>query len=183
VADAARKRGASVILISGPTALDPPGGVELVPVQTAREMRDAVMSRLGEATVIVKAAAVADYRPAVCADQKIKKRAGDLPLCLERNPDIIAEIGRKKGRRILVGFAMESENLLENARKKMRAKKMDLIVANDLTEAGAGFQGDTNVIRILSPDGGVEALPLMDKRAAADRILDRIRDLRVSGGR
>jgi phosphopantothenoylcysteine decarboxylase/phosphopantothenate--cysteine ligase len=146
-------------------------------------MRDAVLGRLEEATVVVKAAAVADYRPAVCADQKIKNQPGDLRLCLERNPDIIAEIGRKKGGRILVGFAMESENLLENARRKMRAKKMDLIVANDLTEAGAGFQGDTNVIRILSPDSRVEALPLMDKREAADRILDRIRDLRARGGR
>jgi phosphopantothenoylcysteine decarboxylase/phosphopantothenate--cysteine ligase len=183
IAHAARMRGASVILVSGPTALDPPGDVELVPVQSAREMRDAVLGRLEEATVVVKAAAVADYRPAVCADQKIKKQPGDLRLCLERNPDIIAEIGRKKGGRILVGFAMESENLLENARRKMRAKKMDLIVANDLTEAGAGFQGDTNVIRILSPDGRVEALPLMDKREAADRILDRIRDLRARGGR
>ena len=183
IAHAARMRGATVILVSGPTVLVPPGGVELVQVQSAREMRDAVLGRLDETTVIVKAAAVADYRPTVCEDQKIKKRPGDLRLCLERNPDIIAEIGRKKGGRILVGFAMESENLLENARTKMRAKKMDLIVANDLREAGAGFQGDTNVIRILSPDGRVEALPLMGKREAADRILDRIRDLRGRSGR
>jgi len=179
LARAARQRGAKVVLVSGPTALPAPVGVEVVPVRSACEMRDAVLARLEDATVIVKAAAVADYRPAVCAEQKIKKRRGVFEFCLERNPDIIAEVGRNKGDRILVGFAMESENLLKNARKKMRDKHMDLIVANDLTEAGAGFQGDTNVIRILSPDGRVEALPLMDKLEAAGRILDRIRDIRA----
>lgn len=174
----ARRRGAEVTLISGPSVLPVPTGVTYVPVSSAREMRDAVLGHFKASTVIIKAAAVADYRPLLQAENKIKKTTGPLLIQLERNPDIIAEIGRKKGRRIIVGFAMETEDLLKNALAKLKAKGMDLIVANDLRESGAGFQNDTNVVKILDRDGGVEALPLMDKHEAADRILDRVKRLR-----
>ncbi len=173
----ARRRGARVTLVSGPTSLPPPAGVEVVNVGSALEMRDAVLSRLKGLTAVIKAAAVADYRPAALADQKIKKKEGPLTLALERNPDIIREIGRKKGKRVLVGFAMESENLLANARSKLIDKNMDLIVANDLREEGAGFQCDTNIIKILDRKGNVESLPLMDKTEAAGWILDRVQAL------
>jgi phosphopantothenoylcysteine decarboxylase/phosphopantothenate--cysteine ligase len=175
----ARRRGAQVTLISGPSALAPPVGVRFLSVTTAVEMRDAVMANLEPATVVIKAAAVADYRPAEVAPQKIKKKEGPLTIKLVRNPDIISEIGRQKGNRILVGFAMESENLIDNAKGKLLAKNLDMIVANDLTQEGAGFQTDTNIIKILDRDGGMEELPIMDKADVANRILDRIRDLRA----
>lgn len=178
LATMACRRGADVTLISGPSALPPPRHVGFVAVSSAQEMRDAVMKNLSGATIVIKAAAVADYRPRTQASQKIKKTKGPLVIELERNPDIIAEVAKRKGNRIVVGFAMETENLLENARSKMREKHLDLIVANDLGEAGAGFQGDTNIIKILDGEGGVEALPLMDKHEAADRILTRIKGLR-----
>jgi len=173
----AARRGAEVVLISGPSSLPVPPGMDFISVGSALEMRDAVMSCLAAATVIVKAAAVADYRPAVRAENKLKKKQGPLVLPLERNPDIIAEIGAVKGDRILVGFAMESENLLANAKAKLFAKNMDLIVANDLHQTGAGFQCDTNIIKILDPRGGIEEVPLMDKLDIAGRILDRVKVL------
>jgi phosphopantothenoylcysteine decarboxylase/phosphopantothenate--cysteine ligase len=173
LASRARRRGASVILISGPTVLSVPRGVTYVPVSTAVEMRHAVMKNLKQSTIIIKSAAVADYRPSVCADAKIKKKDGPWTLYLERNPDIIAEIGKKKKERILIGFAMESEDLIKNAKAKMLAKNMDLIVANDVKQKDAGFQSDTNIVKILDRDGGIEELPLMDKMDVADRILDR----------
>jgi phosphopantothenoylcysteine decarboxylase/phosphopantothenate--cysteine ligase len=181
IAVMARRRGAVVTLVSGPTSLPPPCGVTVIPVQTAREMRDAVLSRLEEATVVIKAAAVADYRPAERKTAKIKKQEGTLSLTLERNPDIIADIARRKGNRLLVGFAMESENLLENARLKLREKGMDFIVANDVTVPGAGFQTDTNLITILDRQGNVETFPLLEKLAVADLILDRLKRLRDAG--
>jgi phosphopantothenoylcysteine decarboxylase / phosphopantothenate---cysteine ligase len=177
IAARARHRGSNVILVSGPASLPVPRGVRFVSVSSALEMRDTVMSHLPEATVVVKAAAVADYRPALRSESKIKKKAGPLTLSLERNPDIIAEIGKKKGNRILVGFAMESENLVDYATEKMVKKNMDFIVANDLTEEGAGFCTDTNVINIIARDGKMERLPLMSKTAVADRILDRVKEL------
>ena len=175
LASRARRRGASVILISGPTVLSVPRGVTYVPVSTAVEMRHAVMKNLKQSTIIIKSAAVADYRPSVCADAKIKKKDGPWTLYLERNPDIIAEIGKKKKERILIGFAMESEDLIKNAKAKMLAKNMDLIVANDVKQKDAGFQSDTNIVKILDRDGGIEELPLMDKMDVADRILDRVK--------
>jgi len=175
LATMAARRGAEVVLISGPSALTAPAGVDFVSIGNAQEMRAAVMSRFETATVIIKAAAVADYRPVDCAKNKIKKKAGPLMIHLERNPDIIAELGAKKGTRVLVGFAMESENLLANAQAKLFAKNMDLIVANDLHQAGAGFQSDTNIIKILDPQGGIEEVPLMDKLDIAGRILDRVK--------
>ena len=175
----ARRRGAQVTLISGPSSLSPPLDVEFIPVLTAVNMRDAVMANLQKATVVIKAAAVADFRPVMVSPSKIKKGAASLVVELVHNPDIIAEIGKEKGNRLLVGFAMETENLLENAREKLKKKNMDLIVANDLTQEGAGFQTDTNIIKILDRKGGVEELPLLDKKDVANHILDRICALRA----
>jgi phosphopantothenoylcysteine decarboxylase/phosphopantothenate--cysteine ligase len=183
----ARRRGAAVTLISGPTELPAPRGVRFVQVQTALAMRDSVLDHLKEATVVIKAAAVADYRPTVCQTTKIKKSAERMTVRLERNPDIIAAIGKRKGNRIVVGFAMESDHLLENARAKLMDKRMDFIVANDLTTPGAGFRTDTNIIRILDREGGDETFPLMDKLDAAGVILDRVKrardDKRIPDGR
>ncbi|RJX29342.1 MAG: bifunctional phosphopantothenoylcysteine decarboxylase/phosphopantothenate--cysteine ligase CoaBC [Dethiobacter sp.] len=174
LARAARERGARVLLISGPTALEPPPGVEFHPVVSAREMYDVVMDKLFLADVIIKTAAVADYRPEETYSQKIKK-GGDLLVRLVRNPDILQELGSRKGNYILVGFAAETENLLNNAHKKLAAKNLDLIVANDLTEEGAGFTYETNKVNLLYRDGHVEELPLMTKYELAHLILERIK--------
>ncbi len=146
-------------------------------VASALEMRDAVMNHLPGTTIVVKAAAVADFRPSVRAEAKIKKHSGPLTIPLERNPDIIAEIGKQKGNRIVVGFAMGSENLIAYAKDKMLKKNMDFIVANDLSEEGAGFHTDTNIVRIVERSGEVIHLPMMSKMEVADRILDRIKEL------
>lgn len=177
VAKMARRRGAKVTLISGPTALPKVKGVRFLSVTSAQEMRDAVMQNLDDATIVIKAAAVADYRPAIKAASKLKKKEGVLETTLERNPDIIAEIGSKKGRRVVVGFAMETDNLIENAAAKLKGKNMDLIVANDLNQEGAGFRTDTNVITILDPEGGRETFPLLSKEEVAGRILDRVKKI------
>lgn len=177
----AKRRGAEVSLISGPTDLPAPHGVEVIPVRSAVEMRDAVMKRMKKATVVIKAAAVADYRPASRSASKIKKKDGPMALSLERNPDIIAEAGRVKGKRVLVGFAMETENLVENAKRKLKSKNMDLIVGNDLNSPDTGFRADTNIVKIIDRSGRIESLPLLDKREVADRILDRIKALRKKG--
>ncbi|MCD6337691.1 MAG: bifunctional phosphopantothenoylcysteine decarboxylase/phosphopantothenate--cysteine ligase CoaBC, partial [Candidatus Marinimicrobia bacterium] len=174
----ARRRGADVVLISGPTSLPVPAGIKFVGTSTAVEMRDAVMENLEGSTVVIKVAAVADYRPSVFSDSKIKKEDGPFSISLEKNPDIISEVGKIKGDRILVGFAMETENLLQNAYDKMISKNMDLIVANDLSRSGAGFQYDTNSVRIIDSSGDVRKLPIMDKKKVADRILDRIKKMR-----
>ncbi|MDD5167806.1 MAG: bifunctional phosphopantothenoylcysteine decarboxylase/phosphopantothenate--cysteine ligase CoaBC [Syntrophales bacterium] len=181
LATMASRRGADVTLISGPSSLPIPKGMAFIPVSSAQQMRDAVMEQLEGATVVIKAAAVADYRPSIQVNSKIKKKKGPLVVELERNPDIIAEIGKKKGNCIVVGFAMETENLLDNAKAKLKNKNMDLIVANELSEAGAGFQHDTNIIKILGCDGSIESLPIMEKHAAADRILDRVKQIREGG--
>jgi phosphopantothenoylcysteine decarboxylase/phosphopantothenate--cysteine ligase len=177
LAIAARRRGAKVVLVSGPVSLPAPRGMTVVSVSSAVEMHNAVMEHLKASTVIIKAAAVADYRPDARSESKIKKQSGPLKLTLARNPDIIAEVGKKKGKRILVGFAVETENLVKNARAKLIGKDMDLIVANDVTQIGAGFGYDTNIIKILDRDGGQFEMPMMDKAEAADRILDRVRDI------
>jgi phosphopantothenoylcysteine decarboxylase/phosphopantothenate--cysteine ligase len=179
LARCARNRGADVVLISGPTSLKNPRGVRFVSVFSAAEMRDAVMDELDASTVVIKAAAVADYRPAKISERKIKKTQGGLTIELERNPDIIAEVGKKKGNRILIGFAMESHDLIENATAKMMEKNMDFIVANDVTQDGAGFQADTNIVKILDRRGNIGEYPLMDKMDVADKILDRIRQIRM----
>jgi len=179
VARAARQRGARVILVSGPVALTSPPGVELVPVESARQMREAVLARLPEATVVIKAAAVADYRPATPAEAKLKKdKLERLNLELEKNPDILREVGACKGTRLLVGFAAETDDLLANAERKLKEKNLDLIVANDVTEEGAGFNVDTNIVRFLYRDGTVEELPRLSKHEVAHRLLDRVVALR-----
>jgi phosphopantothenoylcysteine decarboxylase/phosphopantothenate--cysteine ligase len=177
LAIAAKRRGAHVILISGPTALPAPRDMTFIPVASAVDMKDAVMDHLDSSTVVIKAAAVADYRPSFRSSRKIKKGVGGLDLQLERNPDIILEVGRKKGNRILVGFAVETENLVENARDKLKKKNMDIIVANDVTKEGAGFGYDTNIIKIIGADGKIENVPLMSKMEIADRILDRVKKI------
>ena len=174
LARAAMLRGAQVTLVSGPTALEPPPFVELVPVESAQQMRDAVMAAAPAQDVIIKAAAVADYRPAHPADEKIKKSGDALTLELARTPDILAELGaaRRPGQ-FLCGFAMETKDLLGNARAKLEKKGADMIVANSLREAGAGFGGATNHVTLVEPTGCTE-LPLAGKDEVAHRILDRI---------
>jgi len=174
VAEGAARRGARVILVSGPTALPPPREVQVVQVETAQEMYDAVLAHLEATTVVIKAAAVADYRPKQVAREKIKKDERVPEVTLESTPDILAEVGKRKGRRILVGFAAETHDLVANARKKLQRKNLDLMVANDVSQPGAGFDADTNVVKILDAKGGVEELPLLPKPAVADRILDRV---------
>lgn len=183
IARAARRRGAEVALVSGPTCLDDPWGIDTVRVCSAAEMRDAVLERVAASTIIVKAAAVADYRPRSRAAGKIKKTADALVLELEKNPDILAEVGGIKGDRVLVGFAAETGELVENARKKLTGKNLDLVVANDIGQPGAGFHGDTNIARLLHRDGRVEELPLMGKDEMAAIILDRAAVLRKRGMR
>lgn len=174
LARAAMLRGAQVTLVSGPTALDPPPFVELVRVESAQQMHDAVMAAAPVQDVIIKAAAVADYRPAHTAGEKIKKSGADLTLELTRTPDILAELGaaRRPGQ-FLCGFAMETRDLLDNARAKLEKKGADMIVANSLREAGAGFGGATNHVTLVEPTGCTE-LPLAGKDEVAHRILDRI---------
>ncbi len=175
LAQAALERGAHVILISGPTALETPPGADFYPVVSAREMYAAVMDKLPAADIVIKSAAVADYRPQGIAAQKIKK-GGEMTLKLVRNPDILKEIGEKKGDIFVVGFAAETENLLANGRKKIIAKNLDMIVANDLTREGAGFDTETNLVHLLYRDGREENPPLMSKYGLAHLILDRIRE-------
>jgi phosphopantothenoylcysteine decarboxylase/phosphopantothenate--cysteine ligase len=185
VAEAALTRGARVVLVSGPTPLAAPPGIELVRVETAQEMYEAVLSHLAEATVVVKAAAVADYRPVQAAARKIKKAAGVPEVRLEPTPDILAEVGGRKGTRVLVGFAAETEDLVANARAKLGRKHLDLVVANEVGQPGAGFEADTNAVKIVDPSGQAEDVPVQSKRAVADRVLDRVAALlhgRRSGG-
>jgi phosphopantothenoylcysteine decarboxylase/phosphopantothenate--cysteine ligase len=180
IAEAAAQRGAKVILISGPTALETPAGVTRVDVRTAAEMLKAVEENLTEATTTIFAAAVADYRPAEAAAQKLKKTGAEFTLRLEPNPDILATIARKKGNRLIVGFAAETDKVAENARKKLQEKNADLIVANDVTAEGAGFDVDTNVVTLFSCDGRDLPLPKMTKREVAHRILDEVVRLTAS---
>jgi phosphopantothenoylcysteine decarboxylase/phosphopantothenate--cysteine ligase len=180
VAEAAARRGAKVILISGPTALETPAGVTRIDVRTAAEMLNAVEKHVAEATTAIFAAAVADYRPAEAAAHKIKKTGGEFTLRLEPNPDILATVAREKGERLIVGFAAETDKLAENARKKLKEKDADLIVANDVTAAGAGFDVDTNVVTLFARDGRDLALPKLTKREVADRILDEVVRLSAS---
>lgn len=178
IARAAWRRGAKVVLVSGPTALPSPWGVERVSVESAGEMHEAVMARVRESSVVIKAAAVADYRPVARAGEKIKKQGASMTLEMVKTPDILAELGRLKGSRILVGFAAETTELLANARKKLEGKNLDLLVANDVTEPGAGFSVDTNVVRLLHRDGRIEEPGLLSKEAVANLILDRVAEVR-----
>ncbi len=178
VAEAARDRGARVILVSGPTALSAPSGIERVAVRSAEEMARAVGDRVGEAGVVVMAAAVADYRSASVSPTKVKKTAGPATLELVRTSDILRSLGQAKGERTLVGFAAETDHVIENARKKLREKNLDLIVANDVSREGAGFGTETNAAVLLDREGGEVPVPLGSKRALADAIWDRVIALR-----
>ena len=178
LAQAAARRGALVILISGPTRLDPPQGVELVSVRSTEQMHRAVLEHSPRATAVIMAAAVADYRPVTPHTKKIKRGSEHLMLELEPTPDILADIARDKGNRVVVGFAAETDHVAEHARAKLASKQADLIVANDVTSEGAGFDHDTIVIKLYSRDGSEKAFPRMPKIDAANRILDRIRELR-----
>jgi phosphopantothenoylcysteine decarboxylase/phosphopantothenate--cysteine ligase len=172
LARAALRRGAEVVLVSGPTALEPPAGVRTIPVITAAEMRDAVLKEFAGCTAVIMAAAVADYRPVVSADKKIKRGKGPIELRLEPNPDIIKDLGQSKNGKMLVGFAAETEGLTINAAKKLREKNLDMIVANNVAEEGGGFDGDTNIATILDRTGAARSLPLMSKDELADCIYD-----------
>ncbi len=178
IAEAAARRGAQVILVSGPTALETPAGVTQLDVITAEEMYRAVMEHLREATVVIKAAAVADYRPAVPRETKMKRGEGRILLELEPTPDILADVARQKGERIIVGFAAETDHVAEHAREKLAAKNLDLIVANDVTAEGAGFDHETNVVAMYARDGREATLPRMPKWDAAQRVLDEVLRLR-----
>ncbi len=183
VAAAARRRGASVVLVAGPTSVAPPPGVEHIPVTTAAEMRDAVMEREPWASVVVMTAAVADYRAAKPAQQKIKKRDGSLALTLEQTSDILAEVGsRRRPDRLLVGFAAETEHGIEHARRKLREKRLDLIVLNDVSQADAGFDVDTNRVWLIGAEGEAEGWPLLDKEEVADRLMNEIATMRSANG-
>jgi phosphopantothenoylcysteine decarboxylase/phosphopantothenate--cysteine ligase len=182
IAQEAADRGAQTILVSGPTALTAPRGVEVIQVETALEMRAAMLDHLPKATVVIKAAAVSDYRLSRPSTSKVKKSEKSQTLELVPNPDILKEIGAQKGARIVVGFAAETGDLLRQAGGKLKEKNLDLIVVNDIGAEGAGFSHDTNVVSILDLDGGVEELPLLPKRQVARRILDRVVRLRQERG-
>ncbi len=179
VAEAAAKRGAKVILVSGPVNLETPAGVERIDVRNAEEMRRAVVERFADASIAVLAAAVADYRPTHPRSEKIKKSSAPLAISLEPTTDILAQVAKNKGNRIVVGFAAETDHVAENARKKLASKNADLIVANDVTAEGAGFDRDTNVVTLFSRDGRDLALPKMPKSEVAERILDEVLRLRA----
>ena len=179
LASAARSRGANVVLVSGPTDLQPPAGVELIRVTTAAEMRDAVVPRAARADVVIMAAAVADYAPSDASRQKIHKDSDTLTLSLVRTPDILAELGRQRAgaeRPLLVGFAAETTDVVESARRKQREKQVDLVVANDVSRTDAGFEVDTNEVTLISADGE-ETLPLQPKSAIAAQVVQRIERL------
>ena len=182
IARAAFRRGARVTLVSGPTCLEEPHGVETVRAMSAGEMREVVLRHFTDSTIIIKAAAVADYRPVLRADKKIKKSDKTVALTLVKNPDILHELGTLKEDRLLVGFAAETGDLEKNAGKKLLEKNLDMVVANDISQAGAGFDIDTNRVTLLLRDGSVEDLPLMQKEALADVILDRVVALRRKKG-
>ena len=179
IAEAAAKCGADVTLISGPSALQPPAGVKLHRVEAAREMRQLVLEAFPDCDIVIKAAAVADYRVKDVSDQKIKKNDEELTLVLEKNPDILKELGSlKQPGQTLVGFAAETQNLLQYAQSKLEKKNLDMIVANDVSKPQAGFNVDTNLIKLLKRDGSVEELPLMSKKALAYEILQRVANIR-----
>jgi phosphopantothenoylcysteine decarboxylase/phosphopantothenate--cysteine ligase len=179
VAEAAARRGAKVVLVSGPVNLETPAGVERTDVRSAQEMHRAVMNRIAGASIAILAAAVADYRPVERYGEKMKKGNTPLSISLEPTADILAEVARNKGGKLVVGFAAETDHVAENARKKLASKNADLIVANDVTAEDAGFDHDTNVVTLFSRDGRDLALPKLTKSEVAERILDEIVRLRT----
>ncbi|GIP32949.1 bifunctional phosphopantothenoylcysteine decarboxylase/phosphopantothenate--cysteine ligase CoaBC [Paenibacillus sp. J2TS4] len=182
IAEEARAMGAEVVLVSGPSSLPRPAGVEFVPVLSALDMLSAVMERLEEMDVIIKAAAVADYRPAEASPVKIKKKDEELTIRLVKNPDILQQVGARKTKQFVVGFAAETNDLEANALDKLRRKNCDLVVANDVTREGAGFGTDTNIVTILDKNGTAERLPVLSKREVARHLLQIAADRLVSSG-
>jgi phosphopantothenoylcysteine decarboxylase/phosphopantothenate--cysteine ligase len=176
LAEAALRRGARVLLVSGPTTLIPPGGAEVTRVESAEQMRQAVLKLLSEATIVIKTAAVTDYRPKSAAEQKIKRK-GTLSLDLEPTADILAEVARSKGSQLIIGFAAETENVLENARKKLVSKSLDAIVVNDVSREGVGFDSDRNAVTIITHSEVIE-VPETTKWEVAQRVLDQAARLR-----
>jgi phosphopantothenoylcysteine decarboxylase/phosphopantothenate--cysteine ligase len=180
IAEAAARRGAHVILVSGPVQIAPPPGVTVVPVQTALEMRDAVMSHLNQASIVIKAAAVADYHVREVPQQKVKKTAARFSLELDPTPDILAEVGTRKEDRLLIGFAAETENLLQEAKRKLQTKNCDMVVANLVGRDGTGFDSDSNEVFLVTRDGEPAHFGPASKLEIADRILDRMPSLRLA---
>ncbi len=178
VAEAARDRGARVVLVTGPTEVEPPAGVELVRVRSAQQMHAAVLARAGEASIVVMAAAVSDYRPAQVAERKVKKSEGPLSIEMTRTPDILKALGERKEGRFLVGFAAETDALESYALDKLRRKNADLIVANDVSRSGLGFGSEANAAVLLDAAGGRVEVPATSKRELAERLLDRVLELR-----
>ncbi|MCG0274675.1 MAG: bifunctional phosphopantothenoylcysteine decarboxylase/phosphopantothenate--cysteine ligase CoaBC [Thermosediminibacteraceae bacterium] len=175
LAEAAVERGGEVILISGPTCLPQPAGLfKYIAVETAQDMKEQVLKFFPWSDVVIKAAAVADYKPKCYSERKIKKKDSEMVLELTKNPDILKELGEKKDKQLLVGFAAETDEIKENALEKLRQKNLDLIVVNDVTAEGAGFEVDTNIVKIIYKDGSMEELPKMTKKDLAHVILDRI---------
>lgn len=180
IAQAAAQRGAEVLLVTGPSALAIPPNVKGIKVETTNEMLEACMAAYESMDVVIKAAAVADYRPRDVADQKIKKKTDDaLTVVMDKNPDILKELGARKAHQVLVGFAAETQNLLDNAREKIVKKNLDMIVANDVTAAGAGFNSDTNIVKFLYPSGEVRSLEQMAKTEVANKLLDAVMELKA----
>jgi phosphopantothenoylcysteine decarboxylase/phosphopantothenate--cysteine ligase len=180
LAEAAAARGAHVVLISGPVHLPPPRGVELIAVRTAAEMRQQVMANLAPAGIVIKAAAVADFHLSKVPDQKVKKTAARISLEMDPTPDILAEVGRKKGDRLLIGFAAETQNLVEEARRKLESKNCDMVVANLVGGAEGGFESDENEVTLVTRTGETIPLPRASKREIADRVFDQVLRLRLA---
>jgi phosphopantothenoylcysteine decarboxylase/phosphopantothenate--cysteine ligase len=180
LAEAAAARGARVILVSGPVSLNQPRNVDLIKVRTAQDMRRAVMDHLNEATIIIKSAAVADYHVANVPKQKMKKTSARMSLELDPTPDILAEVGQKKGDRLLIGFAAETENLIAEAKRKLTTKNCDMVVANLVSQEGVGFESDQNEVTLVNRAGEVTPLGRASKRELADRILDHVSKLRLA---
>jgi len=179
IAKAARRRGADVTLVTGPTHLDPPRGIYMLKVETAKEMRQVVMDHYKDKDVIIKAAAVGDYKPLKKEKEKQKKRAGKTTVEMTPTQDILAELGKHKGDGILVGFAAETTNHVANAKNKIQKKNLDLIVLNDVSKDDRGFEAETNEVKMIDSKGNEEVVPLMSKDDVADKILDKIKHLRA----
>ncbi|MBI5252201.1 MAG: bifunctional phosphopantothenoylcysteine decarboxylase/phosphopantothenate--cysteine ligase CoaBC [Desulfomonile tiedjei] len=181
ISDRAIARGAKVTLVAGPIRVQPACGVRHISVRTALEMRDRVMDVFRDATVVIKAAAVSDFRPTVTETEKVKKEEMTPTIVLTKNPDILAELGRiKREDQIIVGFAAETQDVLQNGRTKLRKKNLDMLVLNDVSKPGAGFDCDTNIVRFLHRSGDEEQMEIMSKDKVADLILDRVRTMRTA---
>ena len=178
IAKQAANRGAEVTLVSGPTNIAPPSNIKkLIKIESAKDMYNAIIENFDDNQVIIKSAAVADYKPKTYSDKKIKKNDDDLVIKLDRNKDIAYELGKIKKDKILVGFAAETNDIIENAKGKIQKKNFDFIVANDLTEEGEGFGTDTNIVKIIDKEGNINKYPQMKKDEVANVILDKVKSL------